>query len=115
MEERSIVIHRPQGTRSVRLVSDRPFQKTIKPAATPAVIIRLRKASHASQGVNFGSLRASFFIIKLLQVHKAGNTHAGMYPDQRAIDRKHALSLIHISEPTRLGMISYAVFCLKKK
>src|SRR5659263_360017 len=40
-------------------------------------------------------------------------------------ERKHAenalleseirmLSLIHISEPTRLGMISYAVFCLKK-
>src|SRR5450756_1122198 len=25
------------------------------------------------------------------------------------------LSLIHISEPTRLGMISYAVFCLQKK
>src|SRR5665648_228013 len=25
----------------------------------------------------------------------------------------HTLSLIHISEPTRLGMISYAVFCLK--
>src|SRR5450756_2665113 len=24
----------------------------------------------------------------------------------------HDLSLIHISEPTRLGMISYAVFCL---
>src|SRR5450759_3899228 len=28
---------------------------------------------------------------------------------------KKLLSLIHISEPTRLGMISYAVFCLKKK
>ena len=26
-----------------------------------------------------------------------------------------ALSLIHISEPTRLALISYAVFCLKKK
>src|SRR5450756_1320918 len=26
----------------------------------------------------------------------------------------YKLSLIHISEPTRLGMISYAVFCLKK-
>ena len=25
-----------------------------------------------------------------------------------------ALSLIHISEPTRLALISYAVFCLKK-
>src|SRR5665648_376272 len=30
------------------------------------------------------------------------------------VDEMH-LSLIHISEPTRLGMISYAVFCLKKK
>src|SRR5659263_321009 len=29
----------------------------------------------------------------------------------RSVD---GLSLIHISEPTRLGMISYAVFCLKK-
>src|SRR5450756_1599044 len=28
------------------------------------------------------------------------------------IRRLLALSLIHISEPTRLGMISYAVFCL---
>src|SRR5450759_5284578 len=28
---------------------------------------------------------------------------------------ENTLSLIHISEPTRLGMISYAVFCLKKK
>src|SRR5450756_2230291 len=31
------------------------------------------------------------------------------------IGKEVALSLIHISEPTRLGMISYAVFCLKKK
>ena len=31
------------------------------------------------------------------------------------INTKQGLSLIHISEPTRLGMISYAVFCLKKK
>src|SRR5450756_2804325 len=29
-------------------------------------------------------------------------------------DEGQHLSLIHISEPTRLGMISYAVFCLKK-
>ena len=30
-------------------------------------------------------------------------------------NEEEMLSLIHISEPTRLGMISYAVFCLKKK
>src|SRR5450756_78037 len=34
--------------------------------------------------------------------------------DTKAQDGQQHLSLIHISEPTRLGMISYAVFCLKK-
>src|SRR5660398_298679 len=33
-------------------------------------------------------------------------------PDSRAMSTS---SLIHISEPTRLRRISYAVFCLKKK
>src|SRR5450756_2760900 len=33
----------------------------------------------------------------------------------KALNIPAELSLIHISEPTRLGMISYAVFCLKKK
>src|SRR5450759_5749865 len=33
----------------------------------------------------------------------------------KAVQAGPDLSLIHISEPTRLGMISYAVFCLKKK
>src|SRR5450756_2945228 len=36
------------------------------------------------------------------------NMTLGFAPDLNKI-----LSLIHISEPTRLGMISYAVFCLK--
>eukprot|EP00658_Telonema_sp_P-2_P023229 TRINITY_DN1929_c0_g2_i1.p1 TRINITY_DN1929_c0_g2~~TRINITY_DN1929_c0_g2_i1.p1 ORF type:complete len:102 (+),score=20.44 TRINITY_DN1929_c0_g2_i1:221-526(+) len=31
------------------------------------------------------------------------------------VHQEHDLSLIHISEPTRLLSISYAVFCLKKK
>src|SRR5678815_5163043 len=33
----------------------------------------------------------------------------------RGISVRYLLSLIHISEPTRLLSISYAVFCLKKK
>ena len=36
-------------------------------------------------------------------------------PRKQRRHRIKQLSLIHISEPTRLGMISYAVFCLKKK
>src|SRR5450759_1261388 len=40
----------------------------------------------------------------------------GKYTDDFNLPgQAYALSLIHISEPTRLGMISYAVFCLKKK
>src|SRR5450756_1841175 len=35
--------------------------------------------------------------------------------EMKATAGRDILSLIHISEPTRLGMISYAVFCLKKK
>ena len=33
----------------------------------------------------------------------------------KMLQRIYGLSLIHISEPTRLLSISYAVFCLKKK
>src|SRR5450756_2400971 len=39
----------------------------------------------------------------------------GKVNSQPATLSRITLSLIHISEPTRLGMISYAVFCLKKK
>src|SRR5665809_158502 len=35
--------------------------------------------------------------------------------EQMATKAGDSLSLIHISEPTRLRRISYAVFCLKKK
>src|SRR5665648_296522 len=37
-----------------------------------------------------------------------------VYPKGEMYEPLLGLSLIHISEPTRLGMISYAVFCLKK-
>src|SRR5450756_2776848 len=43
---------------------------------------------------------------------KGGGTGGGK---SSLFPMEQILSLIHISEPTRLGMISYAVFCLKKK
>ena len=39
----------------------------------------------------------------------------GILKGLREFARRHPLSLIHISEPTRRTPISYAVFCLKKK
>ncbi len=53
-----------------------------------------------------------------------GRYHAALaYLDQYAVQEKktpyftelYGLAIIHISEPTRLRRISYAVFCLKKK
>ena len=50
---------------------------------------------------------------------RAGRIERHIYipaPDKKAREEIfRILSLIHISEPTRLGMISYAVFCFKKK
>src|SRR5450756_3081145 len=46
-------------------------------------------------------------------IHTRCDEHRTRLPDHAR--RPRHLSLIHISEPTRLGMISYAVFCLKKK
>src|SRR5450759_4783469 len=45
----------------------------------------------------------------------AGRDPRGRPHDTLRETSMETLSLIHISEPTRLGMISYAVFCLKKK
>src|SRR5678816_4278085 len=42
-------------------------------------------------------------------------TPGPIVPGKKFIVKWLALSLIHISEPTRLLSISYAVFCLKKK
>src|SRR5678815_1839104 len=42
-------------------------------------------------------------------------TAAAVVREIQAGRPEHELSLIHISEPTRLLSISYAVFCLKKK
>src|SRR5450756_3073051 len=51
---------------------------------------------------------------RLLDAEHAGLAHRHLRRD-RPPRAGQGLSLIHISEPTRLGMISYAVFCLKKK
>src|SRR5665648_381902 len=58
---------------------------------------------------------------RILQLSVKNNDNQNVHPDVLYIPQGFGpfkykyLSLIHISEPTRLGMISYAVFCLKKK
>src|SRR5450759_423302 len=47
------------------------------------------------------------------QVIDGTTSHLTKAENCQVIGYGYNLSLIHISEPTRLGMISYAVFCLK--
>eukprot|EP00658_Telonema_sp_P-2_P003373 TRINITY_DN11244_c0_g1_i3.p1 TRINITY_DN11244_c0_g1~~TRINITY_DN11244_c0_g1_i3.p1 ORF type:complete len:103 (-),score=38.07 TRINITY_DN11244_c0_g1_i3:82-390(-) len=60
---------------------------------------------------------------RLSYIDGSPNTASTVCPAHYAVDvyfyegsdAEVSLSLIHISEPTRLLSISYAVFCLKKK
>ena len=54
------------------------------------------------------------FILCLLSIHTRNHPANGVAGTDEASQQTN-LSLIHISEPTRLGMNSYAVFCWKKK
>src|SRR5450756_2741996 len=56
--------------------------------------------------------RALLDVAQIIEQHDLEVVELAQGPWQRKVA---LLSLIHISEPTRLGMISYAVFCLKKK
>src|SRR5665648_1210390 len=69
--------------------------------ASEATVIDRNKATVLKEK-NFNGGRIVYYILGLLEV-------------LLGFRLVFKLSLIHISEPTRLGMISYAVFCLTKK
>src|SRR5450756_2000059 len=75
---------------------------------------RMTERGYARSPVTASSLHFGSMTIKYVRISCGGNH--GQSTLRTEPHRTHScLSLIHISEPTRLGMISYAVFCLKKK
>src|SRR5678816_4674060 len=85
-------------------------------ASEPQRILRFVQEARAASALNHPNI---------LVIYEIEQTDGAHYIATEFIDgvtlREHmartnlSLSLIHISEPTRLLSISYAVFCLKKK
>src|SRR5450756_2859711 len=71
--------------------------------------VRMAAYKQASAAV-MAVLRARYPLVEQVSIDEAYIDLAAGAGPGLVLD----LSLIHISEPTRLGMISYAVFCLKK-
>src|SRR5450756_1803384 len=90
-------------------VTDQPREKTVDVTIVPGARAEARLVTFSgNQAVSERELRQ--------EIERAGSAEKlWREPDAVAGALKtFYLSLIHISEPTRLGMISYAVFCLKK-
>src|SRR5450756_2986039 len=94
-----------------------------KKLAQHAKVIQQKSSTFTSDAVLLSAdgttlqLTSTDLTTYLVNAEPAEVTEAGraLVPFKFLKDIVSALSLIHISEPTRLGMISYAVFCLKKK
>src|SRR5678815_2109628 len=72
----------------------------------PALIMIAGLAPIAATGTSLGALLLPVGALGAWEYYRRGDLN---------IRASLLLSLIHISEPTRLLSISYAVFCLKKK
>src|SRR5678815_5806310 len=94
------------------LKSSRPLQLPAPAKAQPFVrradcaAPNARDAQAAKQDARQSNVRAASV---------QGHPPVHQLTDNGRVGRVPNLSLIHISEPTRLLSISYAVFCLKKK
>src|SRR5665648_1096352 len=94
-----------------------PTTPTTTPSATTTTIDKKTISAAGSSALQpLVKLAAEEFMAKNAGVQvniSGGGSMTGL--NNVASGAVDILSLIHISEPTRLGMISYAVFCLKKK
>ena len=71
--------------------------------------------SAATQEYKSGIMQTRGLGSSVVTLQDTGQMHRSLSVEVQANAAILYLSLIHISEPTRLLSISYAVFCLKKK
>src|SRR5450756_3081775 len=118
-----LVIHEMSTTRSLYAI--------VKTAANITLHRDVETGAHLDRMSNYARLIAKevakkyqlnddlvehiFLFSALHDIGKVGISDSILLKPAKLTESEFDLSLIHISEPTRLGMISYAVFCLKKK
>src|SRR5450756_2308192 len=90
---------------SLSAAFDELYSASGRPSIAPEYVLRALLLQA------FYSVRSERQLVEQLDYNLLFRWFVGLGMD----DAVWNLSLIHISEPTRLGMISYAVFCLKKK
>ena len=95
-----------------RLLERERQQKAKKEAKRLKFQARAPKKRSIPKGLVRGSSRNPEQYEEARRIVKLRKKAARTAPKKMDLEK---LSLIHISEPTRLRRISYAVFCLKKK
>eukprot|EP00658_Telonema_sp_P-2_P054745 TRINITY_DN43542_c0_g1_i2.p2 TRINITY_DN43542_c0_g1~~TRINITY_DN43542_c0_g1_i2.p2 ORF type:complete len:130 (-),score=49.23 TRINITY_DN43542_c0_g1_i2:81-470(-) len=119
---------RDRYQRRVRGKDEMPEITTVnRPGVGSGVQMHSVSYTPSGKAVPKGSEAHHGIIVVMLRVEQSDSTGAveerpiAVFPSDKAATHKldlrfvYELSLIHISEPTRLLSISYAVFCLKKK
>src|SRR5674536_198276 len=90
-----------------------PYEKLLKKAAENIAMTIERGQQPLGEGENPSEIKFQQLEQEAQQIlEKHSKELADRLSEKRTVPE---LSLIHISEPTRLLSISYAVFCLKKK
>eukprot|EP00825_Cyclidium_porcatum_P044568 TRINITY_DN6580_c0_g1_i1.p2 TRINITY_DN6580_c0_g1~~TRINITY_DN6580_c0_g1_i1.p2 ORF type:complete len:209 (-),score=12.15 TRINITY_DN6580_c0_g1_i1:6-632(-) len=97
--------------------SNLPWQFWIDARIDKEFMLTLKKDKDNAKNNKYGYLSVYLEVLNVFNFKNITSVYAytGNPDDDGFLAAAEYLSLIHISEPTRLGMISYAVFCLKKK
>eukprot|EP00658_Telonema_sp_P-2_P071241 TRINITY_DN60540_c0_g1_i1.p1 TRINITY_DN60540_c0_g1~~TRINITY_DN60540_c0_g1_i1.p1 ORF type:complete len:271 (+),score=77.43 TRINITY_DN60540_c0_g1_i1:81-893(+) len=101
----------------VRLVQVEPWRQMIPPDIRQQLPFLVMKLAHdmAPSSTDLKNMSTQEYTRQLQAFFDEVDCDGSGYLDETELVILIHLSLIHISEPTRLLSISYAVFCLKKK
>src|SRR5674536_23619 len=88
--------------------------ESLRPYAGDMIEMMTDLATYSDESLNFALMQERPKVRTVAVVAMTGDRGLAGAFNANVVQKALDLSLIHISEPTRLLSISYAVFCLKK-